>query len=90
MLELVYIIGYERAGSKIYLDLLPVIAGVLLTAALVLFISSRVAGIASIMTFENNAQTMADMKSAVIGMLFCLLAIVFNIIASFFRVLKER
>ena len=90
VLELVYIIGYERAGSKIYLDLLPVIAGVLLTAALVLFISSRVAGIASIMTFENNAQTMADMKSAVIGMVFCLLAIVFNIIASFFRVVKER
>lgn len=89
-LELVYIAGYEKTGSKLYLDAMPVIAGALLTLALVLFITSRVAGIASIMTFENNAQTMADMKSAVIGMVFCLLAIVFNIVASFFRVVKEQ
>lgn len=90
VLELVYIAGYEKTGSKLYLDAMPVIAGALLTVALVLFITSRVAGIASIMTFENNAQTMADMKSAVIGMVFCLLAIVFNIVASFFRVVKEQ
>lgn len=90
ILELVYIAGYEKIGSKIWLDAMTVIAGALLTAALVLFIASRVAGIASIMTFENNARTMADMKSAVIGMGFCLLALVFHIIASFFRVVKER
>lgn len=90
ILELAYIAGYEKNGSKIVLDVMPVIVGALLTAALVIFITSRVAGIASIMTFENNAQTMADMKSAVIGMVFCLLAIVFNIIASFFRVVKEQ
>lgn len=90
VLELAYIAGYEKTGSKLYLDAMPVIAGALFTVALVLFITSRVAGIASIMTFENNAQTMADMKSAIIGMAFCLLAIVFNVIASFFRVVKEQ
>lgn len=90
VLELAYIAGYEKTGFKLYLDAMPVIAGALLTVALVLFITSRVAGIASIMTFENNAQTMADMKSAIIGMAFCLLAIVFNVIASFFRVVKEQ
>jgi len=90
VLELVYIIGYEKSGNDVWLGFLPMIAGVLFTAALVLFLTSRVAGIASIMTFENNAQTMADMKSAVTGMVFCLLAILFNILASFFRVVKER
>ncbi len=83
------IIGSELLGSNIYLDILPVITGVCLVIALVTFISIRVDSIASIITFQNNEQTMSDLTSAIVGIGGCLMAVIFNIIASFFRIVKE-
>lgn len=89
ILELVYVFGYKAPVSRA-LDLIPVVCGVLMMVAFVLFISVRANSIASILTFENNAQTMSDLKSAIVGMVFCLLAVIFNIVASFFKVVKDE
>lgn len=48
-------------------DAMSVVAGITLVVAAVQFISPRVNTIASIMTFTNNAQTMADLSSAIYG-----------------------
>lgn len=89
ILELVYVFGYKAPVSRV-LDLIPVVCGVLMMVAFVLFISVRANSIASILTFENNAQTMSDLMSAIVGMVFCLLAVIFNIVASFFKVVKDE
>lgn len=90
VLELSLIVGSQILGAKIYLDILPVASAVLFVMALVIFISLRVNSIAAIMTFENNAQTMADLSSAITGMVLCLLAAFFGIIASFFNIVKDN
>ena len=77
-------------GQNRILDLIPVVSGVLLMVAFMLFISARVAGIASIMSFERNASTMSDMMSAVAGIVLCFLAVIFNIVGSFFKVVKDE
>ena len=41
------------------------------------------------MTFENNAQNMADLKGAIIGMIVCAAALICTIISSFFKVVKD-
>ena len=79
----------SQKGTKKWMDILPVATSVLLMLGAVLFASSRVNGIASIMTFENNAQTMADLSSAISGIVLCLVAGVVSIIASFFDIVKE-
>lgn len=89
ILELVYVFGYKVPVSRV-LDLIPVVCGVLMMVAFVLFISVRANSIASILTFENNAQTMSNLMSAIVGMVFCLLAVIFNIVASFFKVVKDE
>ncbi|WP_099467652.1 hypothetical protein [Konateibacter massiliensis] len=89
VLEIAFIAASTLAGEKNYFDILPVASAVLLVTALVTFISSRVNSIASIMTFENNAQTMSDLSSAIIGMVLCLLAVIVSVTASFFKVVKE-
>ena len=45
--------------------------------------------IASIMTFTNNAQTMADLSSAIYGTAALLIAVVLNIIAAFTNVNEQ-
>ena len=70
-------------------DAMSVIAGVTLVVAAVQFISPRVNTIASIITFTNNAQTMADLSSAIYGTAALLIAVVLNIIAAFTQVTKE-
>ena len=89
ILEIVMIAASMRMGAKPVLDILPVACGVLTAYALIQFISSRIAAIGSIMTFENNAQNMADLKGAVIGMIVCAVALIFTIISSFFKVVKD-
>ena len=86
--ELLFMILSQK-GMKSWMDILPVAVSVLLMLGAVLFASSRVNGIASIMTFENNAQTMADLSSAVTGIGFCLAAGIVSIVASFFDITKE-
>ena len=66
-----------------------VACGVLTAYALIAFVGSRIAAIGSIMTFENNAQNMADLKGAIIGMIVCAVALIFTIISSFFKVVKD-
>ena len=70
-------------------DVMSVIAGVTLMVAAAQFISPRVNTIASIITFTNNAQTMADLSSAIYGTAALLIAVVLNIIAAFTNVNKE-
>ncbi len=86
--QLVYLIAAQK-GQKNWMDLLPVAASVLLIVATVMLLSVRVNGIASIMTFEMNAQTLSDLTSALIGLIACLAAAVVSIISSFFDVVKE-
>ena len=84
ILEIVMIIVSVKMGAKPVLDIIPVACGVL-TA----YVGSRIAAIGSIMTFENNAQNMADLKGAIIGMIVCAVALIFTIISSFFKVVKD-
>lgn len=90
ILELIMVIGSNTMGQNRILDLIPVVSGVLLMVAFMLFISARVAGIASSMSFERNASTMSDMMSAVAGIVLCFLAVIFNIVGSFFKVVKDE
>ena len=62
---------------------------VTLVVAAAQFISPRVNTIASIMTFTNNAQTMADLSSAIYGTAALLIAVVLNIIAAFTNVNEQ-
>ena len=89
ILEIVMIAASMKMGAKPVLDILPVACGVLTAYALIQFISSRIAAIGSIMTFENNAQNMADLKGAIIGMIVCVVALICTIISSFFKVVKD-
>lgn len=73
-----------RKGWKTWMDILPVASSTLFTAATVWFIGTRINEIAFIMTFQKNDNTLADMRSAVIGIAFCLAAAVICWIASFF------
>ena len=89
ILEIVMIAASMKMGAKPVLDILPVACGVLTAYALIQFISSRIAAIGSIMTFENNAQNMADLKGAIVGMIVCAAALICTIISSFFKVVKD-
>lgn len=90
LLELVYIIGYNRAGASLAMDVLPIVSGALLMVAFAQFITARVNSIATILSFERNAQTMSDLSSAIVGMVCCFVAILLNIIGSYFKVIKTE
>ena len=75
--------------SSIAADIMPVVSGVLLVTGLALFIQSRVNGIAAIMTFTNNAQNMADLSSAIVGMVALVIAMLLNMVSAFFAVRKD-
>lgn len=89
ILEIVMIVASVKMGAKPVLDIIPVVCGVLTAYALIQFLGSRIAAIGSIMTFENNAQNMADLKGAIIGMIVCAAAMICTIISSFFKVVKD-
>ena len=55
-----------------------------------IFVRLRVNSIATILSFERNAQTMADLSSAIIGMGCTLAAVIMTIISSFFRTVREE
>lgn len=57
-------------------------------AALTL-VNSRINGVAAIMTFENNAQNMADLQSAIIAIAALVIAAVLAAFTAFFDVKKE-
>ena len=89
ILEIVMIAASVKAGAKPVLDIIPIACGVLTAYSLISFIGSRIAAIGSIMTFENNAQNMADLKGAILGMIVCAVALICTIISSFFKVVKD-
>lgn len=89
ILEIIMIAASVKMGAKPVLDIIPVACGVLTAYALIEFISSRIAAIGSIMTFENNAQNMADLNGAIIAMVVCAVALICTIISSFFKVVKD-
>ena len=90
LLELVYIFGYNKTGANLVVDVLPVVSGALLMVAFAQFITARVNSIATILSFERNAQTMSDLSSAIVGMICCFVGILFNVIGSFFKVVKTE
>ena len=89
ILEIVMSVASVKMGAKPVLDIIPVVCGVLTAYALIQFLGSRIAAIGSIMTFENNAQNMAELKGAIIGMIVCAVAMICTIISSFFKVVKD-
>lgn len=89
ILEAVYIGVSNKMGQKEYFDIIPVLCGAVLILAFVLYLPERVSSIATIMSFEKNAQTMSDLSSAIVAMAACLLAAIFNIAGSFFWIVKE-
>lgn len=89
ILEVVMVVGSLKMGAKPVLDILPIASGVLTAFAAIRFIGSRIAGAASIMTFENNAENMADLNGAICAMAVCVVALVCVIITSFFKVVKD-
>ncbi len=76
-------------GQPMWADIMPVAASALLMLGTIFLVSIRVNGIASIMTFEGNASTMADLTSAIVAIAACLVATIFSIIAAFFDVTKS-
>ena len=73
-------------ASPAWTDILPAAAPVLLMVGLLTLANSRINGIASIMTFTNNAQNMADMQSAIYSMGLLAGAAVFGMLNAFFEV----
>lgn len=88
VLQVVYIAATQK-GHALWSDVLAVLPPVLLIIATITLAGSRISGIASIMTFENNAQNMADLTSAIVGIAAYLIAAVVGIAASFFDTVKE-
>lgn len=78
----------SRQEQPIWMDLAAVAAPVLLMVAFINLTGSRVNGIASIMTFENNAQTMSDLTSAIVSMAALLIACLIGIVSSYFNIRK--
>ena len=74
VLQAAYIIVTQK-GNQLWTDILAVLPPVLLIVAT--------------MTFENNAQNMADLTSAIVGIAACLIATIVGIAASFFDTVKE-
>lgn len=88
VLEIAYIIGGSRADLKKYFDLSPIICGMILMIAFVLLLNARVSSIATILSFQKNAQTMADLSSAIVAMAACIIAAILNMAGAFFKVSK--
>ena len=88
VLEIAYIAGSGKADLKKYFELIPIISGMILMIAFVLFLNARVSSIATILSFQKNAQTMADLSSAIVAMAACIIAAILNMTGAFFKVSK--
>lgn len=89
ILEAFMLVLSMKQGEKAYLDVIPVACGVLTAIASIQFIGSRIAGAASIMTFESNAENMADLNNAIVAMVCCVIALLLVMVSSFFKVVKD-
>ena len=80
------VLGEPKASRK---DILPMLAPVCLIVAALNLVNSRINGVAAIMTFENNAQNMADLQSAIVAIAALIAAAVLAVFTAFFDVKKE-
>ncbi len=80
------VLGNPKAA---WTDILPVAAPALLVVAALTLVNSRINGVAAIMTFENNAQNMADLQSAIVAIAALVAAAVLAALNAFFDVKKE-
>ena len=80
------VLGEARASWK---DILPVAAPACLIVAALTLVNSRINGVAAIMTFENNAQNMADLQSAIVAIAALVASAVLAAFTAFFDVKKE-
>ncbi|MDD2970234.1 MAG: hypothetical protein PHT89_09580 [Lachnospiraceae bacterium] len=87
--EIIFLVGNEIMGSQLVLDIFPILAAVLLIIGTVTFITTRVNGMAAIMTFTNNESTMADLNHTIIAIAICFVAFLFSVVTSFFRIVNE-
>ena len=85
-LALWLVLGNPKAA---WTDILPVAAPALLIVAALTLVNSRINGVAAIMTFENNAQNMADLQSAIVAIAALVAAAVLAALNAFFDVKKE-
>ena len=85
-LALWLVLGEPNASWK---DILPIAAPACLIVAALTLVNSRINGVAAIMTFENNAQNMADLQSAIIAIAALVAAAVLAAFTAFFDVKKE-
>lgn len=88
VLLILWLMIAQRPVQKIYFDILPVLSSVLLMIMFTIFLSVRISSAASILSFERNAQTMADLNSALAGIGCSFLALLAGLIAAFFDVVK--
>lgn len=84
----ILVLGTGKGEPKIWKDILPVAGTVLLMVAAIEFIGLRINEAAFIMTFQKNASNVADLESAIAGIICCLSASVLGMCASFFDMKK--
>ncbi|MDF7666152.1 hypothetical protein [Bifidobacterium sp. ESL0745] len=77
-------------AANTLLDVCSLAAPVLLIVSVVSIIASRVDTFASILTFQQNAHTTADMHSAIVAIVAYFVAALLAVIASFFKVNKNE
>lgn len=87
---LLYLVLANTRKAEILTDLLPVVYGVFTALAMVSLLEARAYSIATILTFQNNDNNLADMKGAILAMALCGAALIFSIVSSYLRVVKEE
>lgn len=84
----ILVLGTGKGEPKIWKDILPVLGAVLLMVAAIQFIGLRINEAAFIMTFQKNASNVADLESAIAGIICCLVASILGMCAAFFDIKK--
>lgn len=91
---LILVLGQLRASNKtgvgVLLDLVYVVEAVLIVWGATVFFADRINLFSSVMTFNRNAQSLADMNSALYGIGAMFAAAVLVILSSFMRVSKNQ
>ena len=91
---IILVLGQLRASNGtalgVLLDLAYVVEAVLIVWGATVFFADRINLFSSVMTFNRNAQSIADMNSALYGIAAMFAAAVLVIISSFMRVSKNQ
>lgn len=77
------LIGILLTKVKVVSDLALIAAPAAMVYGLMALLNDRVAGIASIFTFENNAANMADLTSCLIALAVALVAVILGVVSCF-------